>query len=78
MIRILSWLGDDIMGFAWGGGYDFDGYGYDLLDAFGNHGRAACIYSRKLIAASLGISMNIPQKRNMMTILREHNADEYK
>ena len=34
----LSWLstgdtnspgwGDDIMGFAWGGGYDFDGYGY--------------------------------------------------
>ena len=32
------------------------------------------IYSRKLIAASLGISMNIPQKRNMMTILQEHNA----
>ena len=52
----LSWLstgdtnspgwGDDIMGFAWGGGYDFDGYGYDLLDAFGNHGRAAYILEK--------------------------------
>lgn len=60
----LSWLstgdtnspgwGDDIMGFAWGGGYDFDGYGYDLLDAFGNHGRAAYIQSK----ANCGVAWN--------------------
>ena len=46
--------GDDIMGFAWGGGYDFDGYGYDLLDAFGNHGRAAYIQSK----ANCGVAWN--------------------